>query len=43
VLLATGAGKREPLAKVRRNDEAAPAARLGAALDEIVCDEAAAT
>ena len=43
VLLATGAGKRAPLAKVRLNDEAAPAARLGAALDEIVCDEAAAT
>lgn len=41
VLLATGAGKREPLARVRAGDEALPPARLGAALDEIVTDEAA--
>lgn len=41
VLLATGAGKREPLARVRAGDATLPPARLGAALDEIVCDEAA--
>lgn len=42
VLLATGAGKREALARVRANDKALPASRLGSALDEIVCDEDAA-
>ena len=41
LLLTTGAGKREPLARVRAGDEALPPARLGDALDEIVCDEAA--
>jgi 6-phosphogluconolactonase len=43
VLLATGAGKRDALARVRARDEALPPARLGSALDEIVCDEAAAS
>jgi 6-phosphogluconolactonase len=42
VLLATGAGKREALARVRARDEALPISRLGSALDEIVCDEEAA-
>ena len=42
LLLATGAGKREPLARVRARDESVPAGRLGTGLDEIVCDEAAA-
>jgi 6-phosphogluconolactonase len=41
VLLATGEGKREALAKVRSGDATIPAARLGDALDEIVCDRAA--
>jgi 6-phosphogluconolactonase len=41
VLLATGEGKRDPLARVRAGDHALPPARLGDALDEIVCDEAA--
>jgi 6-phosphogluconolactonase len=41
VLLATGAGKRDALARVRAGDEALPVARLGSALDEIVCDAAA--
>jgi 6-phosphogluconolactonase len=43
ILLATGAGKAEPLARVRAGDEALPPARLGDALDEIVCDREAAT
>ena len=42
VLLVTGDAKREPLARVRAGDETLPPARLGAALDEIVCDGAAA-
>ena len=42
VLLATGEAKREPLARVRARDETLPPARLGDALDEIVCDAAAA-
>ena len=42
LLLTTGAGKRDALAKVLRNDDAAPAGRLGTALDEIICDRAAA-
>ena len=42
MLLTTGTGKRDALAKVLRNDEAAPAGRLGTAFDEIICDEAAA-
>jgi 6-phosphogluconolactonase len=42
VLLATGAGKAHPLARVRAGEAGLPAARLGDALDEIVCDEAAA-
>ena len=41
LLLATGEAKREPLARVRAGDEEIPAGRLGEALDEIVCDEAA--
>ena len=41
VLLATGEGKREALAKVRAGDESVPAGRLGDGLDEIVTDEAA--
>jgi 6-phosphogluconolactonase len=43
VLLATGAGKREALARVRARDETLPPARLGDALDEIMCDEEAAS
>ena len=42
VLLATGEGKREALARVRAGDVALPSARLGDDLDEIVCDRAAA-
>jgi len=42
LLLATGEGKREALDRVRAGDRAAPAARLGDGLDEILCDEAAA-
>ena len=42
VLLATGAGKRDALARVRARDETLPPARLGEALDEIVCDAEAA-
>ena len=42
VLLVAGEGKREALERVRAHDEAVPAGRLGTALDEIVCDEAAA-
>ena len=41
MLLATGASKREALAGVRAGDDRLPPARLGEALDEIVCDEAA--
>ena len=44
LLLATGPGKREPLARVRARNQttALPPAQLGEALDEIVCDPAAA-
>ncbi|HEX8206884.1 MAG TPA: 6-phosphogluconolactonase [Solirubrobacteraceae bacterium] len=42
VLLATGEGKREALARVCARDAELPISRLGDALDEIVCDEAAA-
>jgi 6-phosphogluconolactonase len=42
VLLATGEGKRDALARVRARDDTLPPARLGDALDEIVCDPAAA-
>ena len=42
VLLATGEGKREALARVRAGDEELPSARLGEDLSEIVCDRAAA-
>ncbi len=41
LLLATGSGKRDALARVRAGDDEVPAGRLGAAIDEIVCDEAA--
>ena len=41
VLLATGAGKRDALARVRAGDKELPPARLRT-LDEIVCDPAAA-
>jgi 6-phosphogluconolactonase len=41
LLLATGASKREPLARVRAGDPEVPAGLLGGAIDEIVCDEAA--
>ena len=41
MLLATGESKREPLAKVRAGDPSVTAGRLGAAIDEIVCDEPA--
>lgn len=39
MLLATGAAKRGPLARVRAGDTAVPAGCLGDAIDEIVCDE----
>ena len=42
MLLATGASKRDALARVRAGDRGLPVAHLGEALDEIVCDEAAA-
>jgi 6-phosphogluconolactonase len=42
LLLATGEGKREALARVRAGDEELPVARLGDGLDEVLCDEAAA-
>ena len=42
VLLAVGAGKAEALARVRAGDRDVPAGRLGPALDEIICDPAAA-
>lgn len=42
LLLAAGAEKRDALALVRANDPSIPAGRLGAGLDEIVCDQAAA-
>jgi 6-phosphogluconolactonase len=41
LLLATGEGKREALARVRAHDESVPAGRLGDSIDEIVCDQAA--
>jgi 6-phosphogluconolactonase len=41
LLLATGEGKRDALARVRAGDDDVPAGRLGEAIDEIVCDEAA--
>jgi 6-phosphogluconolactonase len=41
LLLATGEGKREALARVQAGDEEVPAGRLGDRIDEIVCDEAA--
>ena len=41
LLLATGASKREPLARVRDGDRTVPAGRMGDDLDEIVCDDAA--
>lgn len=42
LLLATGEGKRDALARVRAGDAELPVARLGEGLDEILCDEAAA-
>ncbi|HEX8121890.1 MAG TPA: 6-phosphogluconolactonase [Solirubrobacteraceae bacterium] len=42
VLLVTGDGKREALARVCARDEALPVSALGDGLDEIVCDRAAA-
>jgi 6-phosphogluconolactonase len=42
VLLVTGEGKRDALARVRAGDPELPVARLGEGLDEIICDEAAA-
>ena len=42
VLLATGAGKREALGRLRAGDATLPPARLQGALDEIVCDGEAA-
>ena len=41
VLLATGEGKREALARLHAGDATLPPARLEGALDEIVCDAAA--
>lgn len=42
MLLATGEGKREALARVRAGDPEVPAGCLGESIDEIVCDTAAA-
>lgn len=42
MLLVTGAGKQEALDRVRAGDQELPPARLGAGLDEIICDSAAA-
>lgn len=41
ILLAAGYTKREPLDRVLASDEAIPPGRLGAGLDEVVCDVAA--
>ncbi len=41
LLLATGEGKKDALARVRAGDEEIPAGRMGGDLDEIVCDETA--
>ncbi len=41
LLLATGEGKRDALARVRAGDPDVPAGCLGQAIDEIVCDVAA--
>ncbi len=41
LLLATGESKREALGRVLAGDPDLPVARLGAGLDEVVCDEAA--
>jgi 6-phosphogluconolactonase len=41
LLLATGEEKADALARVRAGDHGVPAGRLGAGLDEIVCDAAA--
>ena len=42
LLLVTGEGKRDALARVQADDPELPVARLGEGLDEIICDEAAA-
>jgi 6-phosphogluconolactonase len=42
LLLATGEGKRKALTAVRDHDPSVPGGRIGDAIDEIVCDEAAA-
>jgi 6-phosphogluconolactonase len=42
LLLATGAGKRDALARALAGDESIPLALLGDGLDEVVCDAAAA-
>lgn len=42
LLLVTGESKRDALARVRAGDRELAPARLGDALDEIICDEAAA-
>ncbi|MBJ7521818.1 MAG: 6-phosphogluconolactonase [Solirubrobacteraceae bacterium] len=41
ILLAAGEEKREPLDRVLAGDEGVPPGRLGAGLDEVVCDVAA--
>lgn len=41
ILLAAGGAKREPLDRVLAGDAAIPPGRLGAGLDEVVCDVAA--
>lgn len=41
LLLATGAEKREPLARALAGDQTIPTALLGAGLDEVACDLAA--
>ena len=42
LLLATGEGKRDALARALAGDMAIPLARLGDGLDEVACDRAAA-
>ena len=41
ILLTAGEHKREPLARVLAGDPTSPPGRLGAGLDEVVCDVAA--
>jgi hypothetical protein len=42
LMLATGAGKRDPVARIRESDPSLPSGRLFSALDELILDVAAA-